>query len=80
MGMRLHISLDDELVRQLDERVGPRGRSSFIAESVKRALENATRWDGILAALGSDPDFMRDVDDPPSWVREQRTADGNRVG
>lgn len=78
--MRLHINLDDELVAQLDKRVGPRGRSAFIATSVKKALENAARWDGIVAALGSDPNFLRDVDDPEAWVREQRTADPRRVG
>lgn len=78
--MRLPISLDDERVSELDERVGPRGRSAFIANSVRAALDSAARWDGILAALGSEPSFMADVDDPSAWVREQRTNDARRIG
>jgi len=35
--VRLHITLDEEVVRELDRRVGPRRRSSFIAEAVTRA-------------------------------------------
>ena len=78
--MCLHISLDDDLVVKLDERVGPRGRSAFIAASVEKALENATRWDGILAALDSAPGFLEDVDDPAAWVREQRFSKESWVG
>jgi metal-responsive CopG/Arc/MetJ family transcriptional regulator len=79
--MRLHISLDDDIVRVLDARVGQRQRSTFIAAAVQRALDDERRWEDIQAAVGalSDSDHAWDGD-PAAWVREQRTADVRRVG
>lgn len=79
--MRVHISLDEDLVAELDARVGVRRRSPFIAASIRKALDDERRWDGILDSLGSlsgggdawDPD-------PAGWVREQRRQDVARVG
>lgn len=79
--MRLHISLEDDLVAELDERVGPRQRSSFIEQTLRRALEDHRRWDEIESALGALADEGHDWDsDPASWVREQRASDLRRVG
>jgi Arc/MetJ family transcription regulator len=79
--MRVHISLDDTLVAELDRRVGSRQRSAFIAEAVRRVLDDQWRWDEIEAALGSIPDEGHDWDaDPAAWVRAQRTGDPRRVG
>ena len=79
--MRLHISLEDELVAQLDERVGRRRRSSFVAQALRRALDDERRWDEIEAALGSISEQDHDWDlDPAAWVRAQRRADDRRVG
>jgi metal-responsive CopG/Arc/MetJ family transcriptional regulator len=79
--MRLHISLDDELVKQLDERVGKRRRSTFISETVRRALDDERRWDDIEAGLGAlaarDHEWDRD---PAEWVTAQRHSDKTRVG
>jgi Arc/MetJ-type ribon-helix-helix transcriptional regulator len=76
--MRLHISLDDALVAELDSRVGPRDRSRFIEDAVRLALDQARRADALEAALGSVPDAGHEWDDDPAgWVREQRR---NRVG
>ena len=36
--MRVHISLEDVLVRELDERAGSRGRSAYVEEAVREAL------------------------------------------
>lgn len=79
--MRLHITLDEQLVARLDARVGARKRSSFIAESVRQALDDETRWDGLISALDS-PDNSANQwdDDPAEWVRRQRRADPDRVG
>ena len=49
--MRLHITLDGELVAELGRRAGARRRSAFIAHSIRRALEDDQRWDEIEAAL-----------------------------
>jgi Arc/MetJ-type ribon-helix-helix transcriptional regulator len=79
--MRVHITLSDELVRELDRRVGARGRSAFIAGAIREALENEQRWELVESALGSIDDEGHDWDaDPAAWVREQRSADSSRVG
>ncbi len=81
MAMRLHITLGEELVRELDRRVGARRRSAFIAEAVRQALEEERRWELIESALGSIDDRGHEWDDDPaSWVRGQRRADLSRVG
>ena len=51
--MRLHITLDDDLVADLDQRVKARARSPFIAEAVRRALDDVRRRESINAAIGS---------------------------
>lgn len=81
VAMRLHISLEDELVARLDRRVGRRRRSAFIAETVRRALDDEARWDEIEASISSLAGQGHEWDaDPAAWVREQRTADARRVG
>jgi Arc/MetJ-type ribon-helix-helix transcriptional regulator len=81
MAMRLHITLPDALVGELDRRVGPRRRSSFIASAVRVALEDERRWEAIEAALGSIAGEGHEWDeDPAAWVRSVRQADARRVG
>jgi hypothetical protein len=71
--MRLHISLDDALVRELDRRVGPRDRSHFISKAIRYALDELDRIDALEVALGSIPDTGHVWDDDPAgWVRRQR--------
>lgn len=80
MCIRVHISLDDKLVAQLDRRVGRRRRSAFISQTLRRALEDERRWDDILASLGK-IDGQHDWDpDPAAWVHKQRRGDARRVG
>ena len=79
--MRVHISLDDDLVRELDRRVGARGRSPFIAAAVREALEDERRWELIESAIGGIGESGHDWDsDPAAWVRGQRRDDIGRVG
>jgi metal-responsive CopG/Arc/MetJ family transcriptional regulator len=79
--MRLHITLEDGLVAQLDRRVGRRRRSSFISETIRRALEDERRWDDIEAGLGSMVGAEHEWDEDPSgWVTAQRASDASRVG
>jgi hypothetical protein len=79
--MRLHITLDEADVRRLDARVGARRRSGFIAEAVRRALDDEHRWELIESALGSVADSGHAWDhDAAAWVREQRHADSRRRG
>ena len=79
--MRLHIALDDALVAELDRRVGARQRSAFIAELIRRGLEDEQRWDDIESSLGKLRDTGHDWDDDPAeWVRTQRRGDDRRAG
>lgn len=77
----MHISLDDDLVRDLDLRVGRRRRSAFIASAVRTALDDERRWSDIEAAIGQMAEIEHEWDaDPASWVRSQRALDSGRVG
>ncbi|HKF77227.1 MAG TPA: hypothetical protein VKF59_13880 [Candidatus Dormibacteraeota bacterium] len=79
--MRLHISLDAELVKELDARVGRRERSAFIAGTIRRALDDERRWDEIESAIGGIKSSGHEWDaDPAAWVRAQRRADLRRTG
>jgi Arc/MetJ family transcription regulator len=78
--MRVHISLDDDLVAELDRRVGRRRRSAFIAATLRKALDEERRWERIEASLGTIPDAGHEWDDDPAaWVRSQRRGDRRRV-
>ena len=63
--MRLHIALDDNLVAELDRRAGARRRSAYIAQAIRRALEDERRWDDIEAALGTISDTGHEWDEGP---------------
>jgi len=79
--MRVHINLDADLVRELDRRAGARGRSAYIAATLRRALEDERRWEQITAAVGSLAATGHEWDeDPAGWVASQRRADARRVG
>jgi len=79
--MRLHIALDEQLVAELDRRVGPRRRSAFVAELIRRGLDDERRWDDIEASLGQIADSGHDWDaDPAEWVRRGRQGDSRRTG
>lgn len=79
--MRVHISLDDDLVARLDRRVGVRRRSAFISATVRTALEDEQRWEDIEAGLGALVDSEHEWDaDTAAWVSAARTDDPSRVG
>jgi len=79
--MRVHVNLDDELVRELDRRAGARGRSAYIAATLRRALDEERRWEDVAAAVGTVEGSGHEWDeDPAAWVRAQRSADRQRVG
>jgi Arc/MetJ family transcription regulator len=79
--MRLHISLDDDLVGELDSRAGVRGRSAYIEATLRRALDDERRWEQIASAVGAIRDHGHEWDDDVGgWVRSQREADPRRVG
>lgn len=74
--MRMHITLDDELVGDLQVRVKARFRSRFIAEAVRRALDDVRRREAIQAAIGTVADGGHDWDDDPAaYIHAARRAD-----
>lgn len=80
--MRVHITLDERVVRALDERVGVRRRSAFISAAVMSALEHESRWDLIEGAIGSIQDGGDRVwgADAGAWIRAERRGDSRRIG
>jgi Arc/MetJ family transcription regulator len=79
--MRVHISLDDGLIAELDRRAGRGRRSAFIARTLERALKDERRWQEIEASLGAIGDRGHEWDaDPAAWVRSGRREDSRRVG
>jgi metal-responsive CopG/Arc/MetJ family transcriptional regulator len=79
--MRMHIELDDQLVAQIDELSGPRGRSAFVRSAIERAIRQEFRWTDIEAAAGAIENQDHEWDhDAAAWVREQRRADVRRAG
>lgn len=79
--MRMHIVLDEAIVAELDRRAGRGRRSAFIAELIRRGLEDERRWEEIEAALGGLADAGHDWDDDVAgWVRQQRQGDTRRTG
>jgi metal-responsive CopG/Arc/MetJ family transcriptional regulator len=69
--------LDDKLVAEIDRRAGGRRRrSAFIAELVRRGLDDEQRWDDIEAALGQIAATGHEWDEnPAAWVQRQRHVD-----
>jgi metal-responsive CopG/Arc/MetJ family transcriptional regulator len=79
--MRVHITLDERLVRELDRRIGARRRSAYIATAVERALDDDYRWELVESALGAVADHGHEWDDDAArWVHEQRRSDERRLG
>lgn len=79
--MRVHMVMDDELVRRVDAVAGERGRTGWIVKVITVALDAEERWKMIESAIGSIPDTGHEWDeDPAAWVRAQRRADPRAVG
>ena len=82
VAMRVHITLDDGLVAEIDRRVGVGRRSAYVSAAVQTALDNEQRWELIESAVGA----IDDAGDRPwggdaaEWVSSQRRADDRRVG
>jgi hypothetical protein len=71
-----------ELLRQVDELAGPRGRSRFIAEALKDGVRRAKRerlreaLDATAGASVGTPSHMT-PDEAYRWVRSMREEDND---
>jgi metal-responsive CopG/Arc/MetJ family transcriptional regulator len=76
--MRTHVILRDELVEEVDKRVGKRRRSEFINEAVEvqlkrlRLIESAEEAGGSLK--GVDIPGWETEESTLEWVRKMRTS------
>jgi len=78
--LRTHINLPKELAKDLDDLVGPRGRSAFIVETTAKEIKRRK----LLAFLDREDPAWRDEDHPDiaaigsaAWVhnlRRERSA------
>lgn len=80
--LRTHIILPTELAKDIDELVGPRGRSAFLVETA----ENEVRKRKMLAFLNRTEPAWRDEDHPDivevgtaEWVRSLRNEPSARL-
>ncbi|MDP9270667.1 MAG: ribbon-helix-helix protein, CopG family [Chloroflexota bacterium] len=66
--MRTNLTLPDDLMRQVDELAGPRGRSRYVAEAVAQRV----RRDRLGKALNDSAGVLKGT--PHEMSREQVTA------
>lgn len=78
---RTHIVLPSELAKEIDELVGPRGRSAFIVETTAKEIKRRK----LLAFLNSEEPVWRDEDHrdlaemgTTDWVRTLRNEPSTR--
>ena len=78
---RAHILLPQDLVREIDAIVGPRGRSAFLAETAREAVRRRK----LLQFLESDTPGEKNEDNPElsrgsgPWVRQLRRESDRRI-
>lgn len=75
--IRTHISLPQDLLRDIDALVGKRARSAFIAEAARSAVERRKQITALKQAAGSWKDHLHPElgDGAAEWVRKLRSAD-----
>lgn len=69
--MRMHLVLDENVVKEIDSIAGKRGRSRFVREAVEARLDDdKRRLEALERIKGSMPDFAPYM--TPEWIREER--------
>jgi len=74
---RTNVTLPEELLREVDELAGHRGRSQFVADAVtwKVKRERLRRaLDAARGVAGGTPDYMG-PDESYRWIRSMREED-----
>jgi metal-responsive CopG/Arc/MetJ family transcriptional regulator len=79
MATRAHVVLPDELLSELDDLVGPRGRSQYIADAVREKMMRERQHHALIASAG----ILADEEIPEwetseaviEWVSRGRTDD-----
>ena len=75
----VNLSLPEELVERLDEISGPRNRSAFAEQAIRRALKREQLRVSIEQTAGALPmehyPHWRTSEDVVTWVREMRAEE-----
>lgn len=76
---RTHVVMSDELLKEIDEKVGERGRSRFLEEAAKEKLDRMELEKSLAATKGivrgKKYDHWRNKATAASWVRKGRRSD-----
>ncbi len=67
---RTHVIMPTDLLKKIDERVGPRRRSKFIVDLAQREIARLELLEAAKAAAGS----LRDADVPKGWETSDSAA------
>lgn len=76
---RTHVVMSEEVLGEIDRRVGARGRSRFLEEAAREKLARLELEEALRATKGivrgKGYEHWRDRDSTAAWVREGRRAD-----
>jgi hypothetical protein len=77
---RAHILLPEDLLREIDSLVGPRGRSSFLVETARQEVrqQKLLRFLENEKPVWKDKDHPELADDAAAWVHRLRTQSESR--
>jgi metal-responsive CopG/Arc/MetJ family transcriptional regulator len=71
---RTNVTLPEEMIREIDEMAGPRGRSAYVAEAVRARLKRDRMrkvFDETFGAAAGHSQW-KDADEVYRWVRSLR--------
>jgi len=68
--MRTHVVLPDEIIKEIDEKVGSRNRSRYITE----VLSERIRRDKLVETIRRGAGTLRD-EDYPEWSTPEKVAE-----
>lgn len=77
--MRTHIAIPEDLIDEIDQRAGPRGRSQFVVEAIREKLEHEQLGEALEKYAGAlkhekHPEWATS-EDVSKWVHDGRDAD-----
>jgi metal-responsive CopG/Arc/MetJ family transcriptional regulator len=76
---RTNVTLPEELLREVDDLAGPRGRSQFVADAVKWKVKRERLRRALDAARGAfiGTESYMTPDEAYQWVRSMREQDND---
>ena len=77
---RAHVLLPEDLLREIDSLVGPRGRSSFLVETARQEVRRQKQLTFLESRnpVWKDKDHPELADGPAAWVRRLRAQSESR--